>query len=219
MGLCMLSPKGHFSRQGRCVAPSHLESAVFCNRKVFTGSIGVSAYLHGQNTNLCEIMRRGASRLYSNGISRIDTDMCLGGSKCKAGNGIMNKCDRCHNRTAQDEVASCIEACPEEVQIIGPRPEIVAQAHARASEIGGYIYGGHENGGTNTLYVSTVLFETLNAAIEKGPGRPHPGPAADRMADASNLGAALLIAALAVMVFLLVGSWGVATKKRWTIKA
>jgi formate dehydrogenase iron-sulfur subunit len=72
-----------------------------------------------------------------------------------------------------------------------------AQAHARAREIGGYVYGEHENGGTNTLYVSPVPFETINAAIAKGPGQPHLGPVEDRMADANHMGAALLIAPLA----------------------
>ena len=177
--------------------------------------------MHCTNPPCVKLCPWGASRQYQNGISRIDTDMCLGGSKCKAvcpwdipqrqtgdglyldllpslaGNGIMNKCDRCYDRVARGASPACIEACPEEVQIIGPRPEIVARAHERAREIGGYIYGEHENGGTNTLYVSPVPFETLNAAIEKGPGRPHLGPAADRMADANNLGAALLMAPLA----------------------
>jgi Fe-S-cluster-containing dehydrogenase component len=177
--------------------------------------------MHCTNPPCVKLCPWGASRQYQNGISRIDTDMCLGGSKCKAvcpwdipqrqtgdglylkllpslaGNGIMNKCDRCYDRVARDELPACIEACPEDVQTIGPRAEMVALAHERAREINGYVYGEHENGGTNTLYVSPVPFETLNAAIEKGPGKPHLGPAEDRMADANNLGAALLIAPLA----------------------
>jgi len=177
--------------------------------------------MHCTNPPCVKLCPWGASRQYQNGISRIDTDMCLGGSKCKAvcpwdipqrqtgdglyldllpslaGNGIMNKCDRCYDRVATGGQPACIEACPEEVQTIGPRPEIVALARERAREINGYVYGEHENGGTNTLYVSPVPFETLNAAIEKGPGRPHLGPAADRMAEANNIGAALLIAPLA----------------------
>jgi Fe-S-cluster-containing dehydrogenase component len=177
--------------------------------------------MHCTNPPCVKLCPWGASRQYRNGISRIDTEMCLGGSKCKsvcpwdipqrqtgdglylkllpslAGNGIMNKCDRCYDRVAAGDRPACIAACPEAVQTIGPRPAIVAQAHARAREIGGYVYGENENGGTNTLYVSPVPFETLDAAIEQGPGRPHLGPAADRMADANNLGTALLMAPLA----------------------
>jgi Fe-S-cluster-containing dehydrogenase component len=177
--------------------------------------------MHCTNPPCVKLCPWGASRQYQNGISRIDTDMCLGGSKCKAvcpwdipqrqtgdglylkllpslaGNGIMNKCDRCYDRVSQGEPPACIEACPEDVQTIGPRPEIVALAHERAREINGYVYGEHENGGTNTLYVSPVPFEAINAALDKGPGRPHLGPADDRMADANNLGVALLLAPLA----------------------
>jgi Fe-S-cluster-containing dehydrogenase component len=177
--------------------------------------------MHCTNPPCVKLCPWGASRQYRNGISRIDTEMCLGGSKCKsvcpwdipqrqtgdglylkllpslAGNGIMNKCDRCYDRVAAGESPACIEACPEGVQTIGPRPDIVAQAHARAREIGGYVYGEHENGGTNTLYVSPVPFETLNAAIDKGPGRPHLGPAEDRMADANAIGMAMIAAPLA----------------------
>ena len=92
---------------------------------------------------------------------------------------------------------ACIEACPEDVQTIGPREEIIKKAHALAREINGYIYGEKENGGTNTIYVSPVPFEELNTAIEKGKGKPHLKPVEDTMAQANNLAAAMLIAPLA----------------------
>jgi ferredoxin len=156
-----------------------------------------------------------------NGISRIDADICLGGSKCKdvcpweipqrqtgvglyldllpslAGNGVMFKCDRCYDRLARGEEPACIEACPEGVQTIGSRDEIIARARAIAQEIGGFIYGERENGGTNTIYVSPVPFEELNRAIERGEGRPHFAPVADAMAEADNLAAAMVIAPIA----------------------
>lgn len=177
--------------------------------------------MHCVNPPCVKLCPWGASRQYGNGISRIDTRMCLGGAKCQAvcpwevpqrqtgaglylkllpgfaGNGIMNKCDRCYDRVAAGEAPACIAACPEEVQAIGPRPEIVARAHALAAEMGGYIYGEHENGGTNTLYVSPVPFAELDRAMAKGPGRMHFAPAADRMAEAENLGWALLVAPVA----------------------
>jgi len=73
----------------------------------------------------------------------------------------MYKCDRCYARVADGELPACIEACPEDVQTIGPRDEILRKAHALAREINGYIYGEKENGGTNTIYVSPVPFEEL----------------------------------------------------------
>jgi formate dehydrogenase iron-sulfur subunit len=114
-----------------------------------------------------------------------------------AGNGVMYKCDRCYNRVAQGELPACIEACPEEVQTIGPRDEIIRKAHALAKETNGYIYGEKENGGTNTIYVSPVPFEVLNKTIEKGKGKPHLNSVKDTMAQANNLTAAMVIAPVA----------------------
>ncbi len=177
--------------------------------------------MHCVNPPCVKLCPWGASRQYANGISRIDTDMCLGGSKCKnvcpweipqrqtgdglylkllpslAGNGIMNKCDRCYDLVANGDTPACIAACPEEVQTIGPRDAMIARAKDLVRENGGYLYGIEENGGTNTIYFSPVPFEAINQALEDGPGRPHLGPAADRMADANNIGWAMLVAPLA----------------------
>jgi len=177
--------------------------------------------MHCVNPPCVKLCPWGAARQLENGISRIDSDICLGGSKCKsvcpwhiperqtgvgiyldilpslAGNGVMYKCDRCYNRIVDGEVPACIEACPEDVQTIGPRDEIIKKAHELAKEIGGYIYGEKENGGTNTIYVSPVPFEEINKAIEKGKGKPHLKPVKDAMADANNLAAAMIIAPIA----------------------
>jgi hypothetical protein len=114
-----------------------------------------------------------------------------------AGNGVMFKCDRCYERVADGDLPACIEACPEDVQTIGPRDEIIKKAHALAKEINGFVYGETENGGTNTIYVSPVPFEEINQAIEKGKGKPDFPAARDAMADANNLVAAMVIAPLA----------------------
>jgi Fe-S-cluster-containing dehydrogenase component len=177
--------------------------------------------MHCVNPPCVKLCPWGAARQLENGISKIDEDICLGGSKCRkvcpwhipqrqtgtglyldlmpsmAGNGVMYKCDRCYEKVADGGLPACIEACPEDVQIIGPRDEIIKQAHALAQETNGYIYGENENGGTNTIYVSPVPFEELNNAIEKGKGKPHLKPVEDTMAKANNLAAAMLIAPVA----------------------
>jgi Fe-S-cluster-containing dehydrogenase component len=177
--------------------------------------------MHCQNPPCADLCPWGAARKLKNGITRIDPDICLGGSKCRAvcpwkipqrqtgvglyldilpsfaGNGVMYKCDRCYDKLEKGEQPACIEACPENVQKIGPRDEILKEAHAIASEINGYIYGEKENGGTNTIYVSPVPFEDLNRAIEKGPGRPHLKPVENSMAHADNLAKAMVIAPVA----------------------
>jgi len=177
--------------------------------------------MHCVNPPCVKLCPWGSAKQLENGISRIDPDICLGGSKCKdvcpwdipqrqtgvglyldlmpslAGNGVMFKCDRCYDRIDGGELPACIAACPEGVQTIGPRDEIIAQARAIARQINGAIYGATENGGTNTIYVSPVPFEELNEAVHKGDGRPHFQPVDDSMAEANNLAAAMIIAPIA----------------------
>jgi formate dehydrogenase iron-sulfur subunit len=109
----------------------------------------------------------------------------------------MYKCDRCYNRLEKGEKPACIEACPENVQTIGPRKEIIQQAHTLAKKMNGYIYGEKENGGTNTIYVSPVPFEQLNQNIEKGKGKPHLNKVKNIMADGTNLAKAMIVAPIA----------------------
>ena len=177
--------------------------------------------LHCQNPPCANLCPWGAASKQANGIVRINDKICLGGAKCKnvcpwhiperqtgvglylkllpsfAGNGVMYKCDRCFDRVAKGLIPACIEACPENVQTIGPRDEIVAKAHELAKKTGGYIYGEKENGGTNTIYVSPVPFDILDQAIEKGPGRPHFSPVPNSMAREENLAMAVLAAPVA----------------------
>lgn len=116
------------------------------------------------------------------------------------GNGVMYKCDRCADRVAKGQKPACIEACPYEVQEMGPRSEMVAKAHALARGMGGYIYGEKENAGTNSLYVSPVPFETLDAAVTTGPGKPHLALVPDMMAQEDRMAAAALFAPIAGIV-------------------
>lgn len=180
--------------------------------------------MHCRNAPCSNLCPFGAAFIQGDGIVRIHPDVCMGGAKCKAvcpwhiperqsgvglhldllpqyaGNGVMYKCDRCYNRLKEGELPACIDVCPEEVQEIGPREEIIEKAHKLAEEMDGYIYGENENGGTNTLYVSPVPFDVLNKAIEKGPGSPHLGAADDAMASANNMALAMAIAPVAGVV-------------------
>jgi Fe-S-cluster-containing dehydrogenase component len=177
--------------------------------------------MHCRNAPCSNLCPFGAAYIKGNGIVRIHPDICMGGAKCKkvcpwhiperqsgvglhmnllpqyAGNGVMYKCDRCYNRINKGEIPACIEICPENVQEIGPRKEIVKKAHQLREEIGGFIYGEHENGGTNTIYVSPVPFDALNKGIKKGPGKPHLKPVPDAMENPNNLVKALAIAPVA----------------------
>ncbi len=183
--------------------------------------------MHCQNPPCANLCPWGAAARLSNGIVRINDQVCLGGAKCKsvcpwhiperqtgvgfyldllprfAGNGVMYKCDRCYDRLAQGEQPACISECPYDVQTIGPRDEIVARAHELATEMGGYIYGETENGGTNTIYVSPVPFDKLQAALEaeelvdQKEGRPNLERYGNLMADEEKMATAALLAPFA----------------------
>ncbi len=183
--------------------------------------------MHCQNPPCANLCPWGACAREYNGVVRINTDICLGGSKCKsvcpwsipqrqtgvglylqlmpafAGNGVMFKCDRCFDLLAEGGVPACISQCPEDVQSIGPRQEILAKAHALAktfadgADANDFIYGEFENGGTNTIYVSPVPMTLLARAIETGPGNPHMNPVEDMMARDEILGMAALAAPVA----------------------
>jgi Fe-S-cluster-containing dehydrogenase component len=180
--------------------------------------------MHCQNPPCANLCPWGAAARDKNGVVRIDDQICLGGAKCKTvcpweipmrqtgvglylkllprygGNGVMYKCDRCYDRLARGQKPACVEACPYEVQEIGPRAEMVAKAHALARNLGGYIYGETENGGTNSLYVSPVPFDILDAAVTTGPGKPDLAKAPDMMADETRMAYAALFAPVAGIV-------------------
>jgi len=175
--------------------------------------------MHCNNPPCVKLCPWGAAKQEPNGLSRIDADICLGGSKCNAvcpwdvpqrqtgvglyldilpslaGNGVMYKCDRCYQKIEAGDTPACIEACPEDVQTIGPRSEMIPRAKNMAKEMNGYLYGLDENGGTHTIYISPVPFDQLT--LETGKGKPHLGPVADRMAQGSNLARAMFIAPFA----------------------
>lgn len=177
--------------------------------------------LHCANPPCANLCPWGSARRETSGAVSIEASTCLGGAKCRtvcpwhipqrqsgvglyldlmprfAGNGVMYKCDRCADITARGGIPACIEACPYDVQTIGPRDAIIAEAKRLAAERGWHLYGLDDNGGTNTIYLSPVPFGLLDAAIPKGPGRPHLAPVADAMRDETRLAAVAATAPLA----------------------
>ena len=177
--------------------------------------------MHCVNPPCADLCPFGAARKLPNGITRIHPEVCLGGAKCKdvcpwgiperqtgvglylslmpayAGNGVLYKCDRCYNRLEKGENPACIDICPEGVQEIGPREEMIKKAKELALQMKGYVYGLDENGGTNTFYVSPVPFDLLNKAVEKGPGKPHLKKVEDAMGKSENMAKAMILAPIA----------------------
>ena len=176
--------------------------------------------MHCDNPACATICPFSANHKHENGAVVIDPDLCFGGAKCKsvcpweipqrqsgvgiylhilpnlAGNGVMYKCDLCRERLATGKLPGCIEACPRQAMLIGPRRQIFAQGEEQAKAMGGYIYGKKENGGTATLYISPVPIAALNATMKKQPGRPDMKAEQRRMAETDRIGKAVLQAPL-----------------------
>ncbi len=175
--------------------------------------------MHCDNPACATICPFSANSKKKNGAVVIDQNLCFGGAKCKdvcpweipqrqsgvglylhvlpglMGNGVMYKCDLCNDRLQEGKLPGCVEACPRQALLIGPRQEIEKIAGERASAMNGYIYGKTENGGTATLYVSPVSFELINKTMGKKPGQPDMKPqVVRRMAATDPLAKAVLAA-------------------------
>ena len=161
------------------------------------------------------------------GAVDIDKNFCFGGAKCRdacpwgvpqrqagvgiylkvmpklAGGGVMFKCDMCKDLLEQDKKPSCEVACPKNAIKFGKRDEIFAIANEMKKTR--FIYGMDENGGTSTIYVSSVDFNKIDGAISKKyENKPkmgimdmkkHPNP----MEKSEFLAAATLVAPLAAI--------------------
>ncbi len=75
------------------------------------------------------------------------------------------KCELCNHRLAEGKIPACCEVCPRSAVIYGTREELLAEAKKRlAANPDKYvpkIYGEHDGGGTQVMYISHVPFEKL----------------------------------------------------------
>lgn len=160
--------------------------------------------MHCDNPTCMNLCPFGAISKNSDGAVSIDEGFCMGGAKCRdvcpwdipqrqagvglylnlvpelAGGGVMYKCDFCADLLGEGKEPACKTACSKNAISFGNKDEMREWAYERAAEIGGYVYGDKENGGTSTFYVSKVPFEKIDAAIkqdklkkgDKSQGRP-----------------------------------------------
>jgi formate dehydrogenase iron-sulfur subunit len=77
----------------------------------------------------------------------------------------VQKCVGCLDRLEKGEIPACAAACPAEATIFGDREALLAEARGRIRDNpGSYvdgIYGEHEVGGTNVLFLAALPFEQL----------------------------------------------------------
>ena len=75
------------------------------------------------------------------------------------------KCTMCYPRIIRGKLPGCVQACPNEALNFGTREEMLSLARERIKghpdSYLDHIYGEHEMGGTNWLYISGVPFPEL----------------------------------------------------------
>lgn len=120
----------------------------------------------------------GALQKRENGIVTWDGSRCIGCRYCQMACPFnvpkfewskrapkIVKCELCHHRLAEGKQPACTEVCPRKAVIFGPRTELLVEAHRRLAENPDLyipkVYGEHDLGGTQCLYLSHVPFEKL----------------------------------------------------------
>jgi len=112
------------------------------------------------------------------GIVTWDPDLCIGCRYCqmacpfnvpkfewsKVAPKIV-KCELCNHRLAEGKEPACSEVCPRQAVIFGKYTELLTEAHRRLTEHPDRyvpkVYGEHDLGGTQVLYLSHVPFEKI----------------------------------------------------------
>ena len=125
--------------------------------------------------NACMI---GALQKGEHGIVTYDVDRCVGCRYCQIACPFnvpkfewassapkIVKCELCRHVLALGGQPGCTRACPRQAVIFGPRAELLADAHRRIARHPDtyvpHVYGEHEAGGTQVLYLSHVPFQAL----------------------------------------------------------
>ena len=87
-------------------------------------------------------------------------------------NPKIRKCVMCFERLEEGQIPACAEACPQDAILFGKREELLGIARKRIfdhpTEYVRHIYGEHEVGGTNMLYLAGVPFEQLGFRTDLG---------------------------------------------------
>jgi formate dehydrogenase beta subunit len=118
-----------------------------------------------------------------NGIVSWNSKKCMGCRYCEIScpyhvpkfqwqgmNPKIVKCEFCQDRLAAGKQPACTSVCPVQAVVFGTREENLAEAKRRIAENPGKyyenrVYGEHDGGGTQNLYLTHVPFEKLGLPI------------------------------------------------------
>ena len=120
----------------------------------------------------------GALHKVERGIVAYDASLCVGCRYCEMACPFnipkmewsktmpkIVKCQLCRHRIAKGQQPACCEACPVGAVIYGKRADLLVEAHRRLEQLPERyipkVYGEHEAGGTQVLYLAGVDFEKL----------------------------------------------------------
>ncbi len=168
--------------------------------------------LHCNNPPCASLCPFGVNEKMPEGPVLINPNGCFGGAKCRdvcpweipqrqagvglylqvapkyAGGGVMYKCDMCYDLIQDHKEPACVSACPNNAMLFGLKRDMQKYALKWAEENSGFLYGMDENGGTSTIYLSTVPFEAIHNAIleqemDGKPGKPGMPVGVDNILD------------------------------------
>lgn len=84
----------------------------------------------------------------------------------------VRKCTLCHPRITEGLLPGCVEQCPTKALTFGKRDDLLTIARERISrspdQYVNHIYGEHEMGGTNWLYLSGIDFSEIDLNEQLG---------------------------------------------------
>lgn len=87
------------------------------------------------------------------------------------------KCELCRDRLAEGKEPACTEVCPRKAVIFGKYADLLDEAHKRLRDNPNQyvqkVYGEHDLGGTQVLYLSHVEFEKLGFHFNQEESVPH----------------------------------------------